>query len=458
MNKFFIKYILPFIFCIAMLSCKKFIEVDPPVSQVTSANVFNDDATATSAVTGLYARIMGNNLYFLNGATTLYPALSADELYTTLPDPAVNAFFANAIPAESNIIQNDFWSKAYNYIYQVNACISGLENSTRLSLGVKQGLTGEMKFMRGLCYFYLVNLFGDVPLVLDNNYSSNASLPRAGIEKVYLQIIGDLKAAGELLSPDYPSPDFARPNKFSASALLARVYLYREQWQEAEAEAGKVISSGLYTIEEDINEVFLKNSREVIFQMAPVIDGLNTAEGQVFIPYSPDIIPSYILTSYLMDAFEAGDRRRSGWVDSNIVSGEVYYHPYKYKTRDGTQVDEYNIVLRLAEQYLIRAEARAKENNINGAVSDLNIIRKRSGLQPLANNIGQDDCLSAIDHENRIEFFAEWGHRWMDLKRMGKIDSVLSIEKSNWQTTDALYPIPFSEIQANTALIQNPGY
>jgi hypothetical protein len=93
-----------------------------------------------------------------------------------------------------------------------------------------------------------------------------------------------------------------------------------------------------------------------------------------------------------------------------------------------------------------------------GAVSDLNIIRKRSGLANTTAN-DQVSILNAILHERQVELFCEWGHRWYDLKRTNKADGLLGIAKApNWQATDALFPIPFTELSLNTSLTQNPGY
>ena len=114
-------------------------------------------------------------------------------------------------------------------------------------------------------------------------------------------------------------------------------------------------------------------------------------------------------------------------------------------------------MFRLAEQYLIRSEARAQQNNLSGAASDLNTIRARAGLgvTPAAT---QADLLLAIEKERWVELFTEMSDRWFNLKRTGRIDAVLSLTKPQWQSFQALYPIPTTEITANPKLLQNPGY
>lgn len=116
------------------------------------------------------------------------------------------------------------------------------------------------------------------------------------------------------------------------------------------------------------------------------------------------------------------------------------------------------MVLRLAEQYLIRAEARAQQNNLAGAAADLNAIRQRAGLEPLPDNLDKAAMLLAVEQERRIELFAEWGHRWFDLRRTGRSLAVLSPIKPDLTATDLWYPIPLSAINTNPFLTQNEGY
>jgi hypothetical protein len=450
----FIAYIF---FVILFLSCKKFVEVAPPKNELITSTVFSDDQTATSAIVGIYNRMMNGNLVFANGGMSLYPGLSADEIYRTSPGGEIDQFTNNAITLSNSINNSSFWARAYPLIYQANACVEGLTNSTSLNAGIKNQLLGEAKFSRAFCYFYLVNLYGDVPLVLSTDYRENAVLPRTSIIQVYQQIVTDLQESKNLLKPDYPTSDPVRPNKWAATALLARVYAYQKNWASAETQASEVINSGMYNLVSNLNAIFLANSPEAIWQLIPPAGFRNTSEGSTFIPTSATARPTYALTNFLLNAFDSGDMRKTLWLGSRILSGQTYYYPAKYKVRSSSTITEYNMVIRFAELYLIRAEARARQNNISGTQSDLNVIRKRAGL-PNTTASTQPTLLLAIEHERQIELFTEWGHRWFDLKRTGRADPVLGVEKPGWQTTDALYPIPFSEIQKNVFLTQNPGY
>lgn len=439
-------------------ACKKFLQIPLPPDNVVSTAVFADEQTAKAAVAGLYSQMVRSRLLLANGGLTLFPALTADELYNTAPDAAIDPFTLNAIPAnDEETLLGRLWEPAYTAIYHANAVLEGLDRATAISAAGKQQLQGEALLLRAFHYFCLVNLFGDVPLVTTTDYRQNAARPRTATAEVYSQITTDLKKAQDLLSEAYPSAERVRPNKWAATALLARVYLYRQQWQEAEAAATAVLQSGVYGLETDLDKVFLAGSKEAIWQLRPANSSYNTAEGNALVPSSPTQRPAYAVQASLLDAFEPGDNRKSAWLAKNTIAGVDYYYPFKYKVRSGTVLTEYNTVLRLAELYLIRAEARAQQEKIPEAQADLNAIRTRAGLPPTT-AADKSSVLTAIEQERRIELLVEWGHRWFDLKRTGRITAVLSAVKPAWKPTAALYPIPFSEIRRNPALTQNPGY
>lgn len=439
-----------------LVSCKKFIGVRSPEDRIETANIFKNDQSAISAITGLYNRMLISNLYLANGGVTLYCGLSGDELYTTFSTNSLDVFYKNTLLPNTTALQGNLWVPAYKAIYQANAILEGIEKSNSLTDSVAKQLKGEALLIRALHYFYLVNLFGDVPLVLTTDYEVNSKMTRTDQQSIYRQLVSDLTEAENLLGSNYVTPGRSRANKYAALSLLSRVYLYLKDWNQAEAVAGEVINSSLYSLTNDVSNVFLNNSNETIWQLASDIN--NTAEGIAFIPFSSASRPNYAATAYLLNAFDTNDQRKIKWLKANVVSGQSFYYPYKYKSRVTTPITEYYIVLRLAEQYLIRAEARAEQNNLNGALSDLNKIRTRAGLQSISLS-DQPSLLSAIAKERRLELFSEWGHRWFDLKRTGRADTVLSsIKAPNWQSTDVLFPIPLTQIQTNPFLIQNPGY
>ena len=321
--------------------------------------------------------------------------------------------------------------------------------------------------MRAYMYFNLVNLFNGVPLALSPVETANASLPRSTTDQVWAQILADLQQAKSLLKPGYPSTDRARVNQYAVSALLARAYLYQKNWVKAEAEATAVISSGLYKLEAVAN-TFKKSSNETILQLYTQTG--TSSITPYFFPPDPAVNPVFYLRAGFEQAFEKtalgnDDARKTNWTAQN-GNGITYVN--KYKVPSGTG-DEYTILLRLAEIYLIRAEARANQNNLTGATSaeaDLNSIRTRAGLTAKS-SLDKTAMLKAIEQERKVELFAEYTHRWFDLKRTpafadasrSRADEVLSVLKGTfWQATDVLFPIPGPQISVNHLLIQNPGY
>jgi hypothetical protein len=440
-------------------SCKKFVQVPPPVNQVGSATVFQDDASATSAVTGIYSEMMSNSNQFTTGNTTFYAGMSADELYYYTTSNR-DEFVKNQITETNHgILSSFFWDKAYKNIYAANLCIEGIGASSKLSPSVRNTLLGEAKFIRAFCFFYLVNCFGDVPLTTTSDYNANTTLPRTSTATVYQRVIADLQEAQNLLPVSYASADKTRPNKWAAAALLARVFLYTGDYLQAEAQANAVINSGTYSLVSNLNNVFLKSSTETLWQLYPVNTTWNTWEARDILPSSAAATPQYLITPNLMNAFQPGDARKAAWTASRVFAAQTVFYPYKYKVYgNGAPQTEYYVVLRLAEQYLIRAEARARQNNIAGVAADLNIIRTRATL-PNTTASDQASVLSAIEQERRIELMCEWGDRWFDLKRTNRVNAVIgALKPATWQPTDALWPIPVSQLNANPFLAQNPGY
>lgn len=424
--------------------------------------MFSNDQTAVAAVTGLYGQMMTTNLTLCNGAVTLYAGLSADELQNTTANLDLDPFYTNSIPATNATgIYSRLWSQGYRFIYHANAALEGLGASKTLTDTLRKQLQGEMLLARALSYFYLVNLFGDVPLETTTDYRINSVMSRTPATSVYDQIVGDLTKAKNMLPVPYGTSGRSRPNKWAAAALLARTYLYGKDWAKAESEADEVINAGLYSLTATtaIGNTFLATSPETIWQLSPVSTSVYTGEGNAFVPSSATVKPTYMLTAGLLNSFEPGDLRKAAWVKTNVVSGQSYSYPYKYKVRTGVApYTEQYIVLRLAEQFLIRAEARIQGGNLSDAQADLNRLRNRAGLSNTVAS-SRDVLLAAVEQERRVELFCEWGHRWMDMIRNGKADIVFAAAKApNWQSTDKLYPIPQQELDRNPALTQNPGY
>lgn len=497
------KILLLLCMAFALHGCKKLIEINAPVNIVVTEQVFKTNEQANSAMAGIFSRMMTNSgaMTFSNGGLTVYAGLSADELrnLTSTQNALDYQFYTNKLDFTNGTPSGMIWQPAYKLIYDANAVIEGIaaSTSTLLNDSTRKVLTGEALFVRAFCYFYLTNMFGDVPLVLTSDFRQTASMKKTPQAEVFSQIVKDLKDAQAKLTADYSTVaagERVRPNKWAATALLARTQLYLKNWEDAEAQASVVIGNSLYSLPANLNSVFLKNSREAIWQMKqnPLAMPINatwegfsmlpmvrwsdfSADEQAFLSdptffseFAPAIIPTFYLTPQAVQVFETGDKRRSQWIDSTPTpsappfNGVPYRYPRKYTIYLGLATDpvpQYYTVLRLAEQHLIRAEARAQLNNTTGAAADIDILRTRAGV-PKTTAASQETLLTAVMKERQRELFAEWGHRWLDLKRTNQANTVLgSIPyKQPWQSYQLLYPIPPDEISANPHLIQNPEY
>lgn len=440
-------------------SCDKFLDIDAPKNQLMADDAFKDDKTATATIVGIYSSMNGFNYQF-GMLTSFMTAMSADDFFYRAA--SFNDFRNNSLGASSPYLIQ-LWSMPYAYIYQANLAMRGIEESKMITENVKKQLLGEAHFMRAFSYFYLVNLFGDVPLVLDNDVNKNTLLPRNSASEVSQFVIDELIIAMDLLDSDYSGAGRVRPNKQAAMTLLARAYLYQKKYSDAEKYSSEVILDPKYKLEEDLKNTFLTTSQEAIWQLQTVnisTAGVNTWEGFNIVPFADGTRSIYELTVPMVNAFEVGDLRKRDWLGffKTVDAGGAdinYYYPKKYRYRTTSPVKEYNTVLRFAELYLIRAEARANQGKLDVAVDDINIVRVRAGLEKLSNSLGKPEVLLAIENERRVELFTEWGHRWFDLKRTGRALEVLSPLKTNLKSPGLLYPIPKDAIDTNPNLKQN---
>jgi hypothetical protein len=439
-----------------LAGCEDFVKVDPPRTDLVSQTVFEDDKTADAAMTDVYLQLSGGS--FASGGSSsisLLASYSADEQANYSNNGSYPAFYENNIKAD-NLTIGSIWSTAYKGVYQSNAILEGVERATGLSADLKIQLEGEAKFIRAYCYFYLTNLFGDVPLLLTTNYVDNSNAARTSSTDIYKQIIQDLADAREALPATYEftGGERVRATKGAASALLARSYLYMSDWSNAEKEAGNVIADTLYSMQPDLTLVMSKNNPEAILQFQTTFYPDDITVFYVFAsPPTPCALRDEFITF-----FDPTDLRLANWVGSFDSGSETYYFAKKYNSF--VMATEYSTLLRLAEQFLIRAEARTQQNKISDAQADLNVIRHRAGL---ANTSASDkpSLLSAVELERKLELFTEHGHRWLDLKRTGRVDEVIgNVKGSQWSSTDALYPIPQNQLQLDPAMKdqQNPGY
>jgi starch-binding outer membrane protein, SusD/RagB family len=442
-------YLILALLCL-LCGCKGLIAVDTPSNELPASTVFANDALADQAVANMYYDL---SLYYTGDIFAVVNGLTADELSTL--NTSFVSYANNAIPSNDGAILNT-WLNFYKVIYEANAVLEKLPSSSGVPADKAAQYIGEAYFVRAFCYYYLVNCWGGVPIITSTDLSQTANAARGTENDVYTLIEADLQQAVYKLPATY-SGEKVRANKWAASALLARVYLQEKRWTDAATQASQVINSGMYTLCVP-DSTFLRNSAETVLQIW-MAEGY-TLPGQTFIPQNSNSYPFYPFSKDFVAAFEPGDLREKSWTGNFVYGNMLYYYPAKYKKRTATTGPdaEYLMVLRLSEQYLVRAEALIHQNDLPDAISDINIIRTKAGLSALPSDLNYASCLRAVIKERRMELFTEWGDRWITLRRSGEIDSILSAVKQSWKPTAALYPIPQQERNRDTKLTQNPGY
>lgn len=364
------------------------------------------------------------------------------------------------IPSTNSNVQT-FWAAMYRTIYVSNFILEKLPAVTGVTDDNRKQLTAEARFLRGLANFYGVYTYGDIPLATTTDQATNRTIPRTAKATVLTAVLADYTAALADLSED-SSTGAAYLSKRVVQAALARLHLYQKNWTQAETNAALVINSGKFTLVPDYTTIVNLNfTAESIFEVGYTqndeltdLVNLNT----LFVSRR-EVIPSDQLIIALNSA-ESGTRVNTIKFDASKQQG----------SDNGWTVQKYGIaiannanivVFRLAEMYLIRAEARAQQGNLSatsGAVADLNVLRARAKAS-LAAVASQADILLSIERERQYELAFE-GHRWYDLVRTGRAQAVMSAFSPNWNSRYEVWPIPQSETLRNPALqgAQNPGY
>jgi len=464
---------------IAASGCKKYLEVPLPITSIAGGSVFENDYTAAGALNSIYTGLYTQGNFDGNQSVNYFTGMYGDELKNFSLVASYLAVYSNGVSSTIGGV-TALWTNLYKQLYSVNLAIEGLTPDNK-GLNYRNQWLGEAYFLRGLIYFYLTNTYGEVPLVLSSDYLKNNGLARSPQTEVYQQILSDLQQAQLLLTPELRddkglvTTDRGRPNQTAAAALLARVYLYLQDWKNAATQAGIPIGNNATYKLGNPALTFLVNSTENIWGIVPsqnTVANYKVKDVQVYIlPRGVSPIAAGLfgtLSDSLIKSFEPNDLRFTNWVGIDTVAATatapmtLYYYPYKYKANGTYTVAQETIVmLRLAEQYLIRAEARAQQSDLTGALSDLNAVRTRAGL-PGSNAVSQTDILNAIQKERRVELFTEGAHRFFDLRRTKALDALMTklspLKAGTWSPYKQWWPIPLTDVQNNTHLIQTFGY
>ena len=420
-----------------------------PVQQLPDNNAITDAASARAATLGAYDRVQ--NYYQLDWPTLGF--LPADNVRF---NGTLNQYLQidqNQLSAD-NVVITETWTFIYQAVNAANNLIAGLPvvSDPLLATAERNQLLGEAYFLRALSYFDLARGWGGVPLVLTptRTKENGQGTRRATLAATYDQVLADLTQA-ETLLPDATTRN--RAGKATAHALRARLHLYRQQWPDAENYATQVLANSAYAL--------VKPYRA--FATAPFL----TSESVLEISYS-NADPNTMWNNWFPSALggqynfqpvapaiallqnPAVGGSRSALLASTTINGTPAVYGNLYSR--AAQRDDPSYVLRVAELYLIRAEARARQGKLAGALDDLNAVRARAGV-PAATAATEADLRLVIENERRVEFAFE-ADRWFDLVRTGRAAAVLGVSDPNkW-----LFPIPFNDLVADPDLEQNPGY
>lgn len=438
----------------AITGCKKFTDIPPSSSLLESRLVFNDEGSVLNALYGVYGQLRAGSPSFLNGDMSIFMGLYSGEIKNQNVNANYDTFYNNTLVSTNSKISSSMWDAPYKTIYSINLILEGLEKYN-LTESFKKQIKGELLLIRSLYFFYLNELYNGVPYTTSSNFEINSKLARLDRTTLLQNIQLDLEKSAQYLGESYPVAGKVRPNRYAALALLARIYLFTEQWEKAEVTSSMVLEAD-YSLE-SVTSAFKPGNSESLWEIATPSNIRNTIEGTTFVPANTTSQPQFVISKSTLDLFSLDDKRLSNWIGIQQISGVSYYYPYKYRDRNVQPVTENLIVLRLAEQYLIRSEARLKQNKITSSIEDLNKLRTRAGiaLMTVTNNLSIED---QIVEERQREFFAEWGHRWFDLRRLNNADEVKSKSSGSWQSYKQNLPIPYSQIRLNVFLTQNEGY
>ncbi|PSL27869.1 putative outer membrane starch-binding protein [Dyadobacter jiangsuensis] len=453
---------------------------EDPASLITTEQFYKTESDALAAVTAVY------NAALNNGGLTMYNRLFHLAFEIMSDDAIAGLRVTNAdvrtISVLAHSTTNDrvdeLWKESYVAINRANIAIARIPG-IEMDATLRTRLVNETKFLRGLLYFNLVRLWGDVPLILEENGSlSNEAIQvaRTPKEDVYKQIIQDLTDA-EALPSSFTGANAGRATGGAAKSILAKVYLTRQEWDKAAAKSLEVINGPYgYDLFENFADVFnvaTKNGKEHIFSVQ-CKSNVNGQGNRLASSATPVGIPGVASAGTdephadVYKLFSDKDKRRDVTFFTSLVSPttgkEITFPPRFFKYFDPAQIvnpteSAKNIpVIRFAEILLIYAEAL---NEGSGPTADayaaVNRVRKRAGLDALS-GLSKDGFREAVYLERRLELMFEF-QRWFDLVRTKRMITALhAAGKTNAAEKHYLHPIPQREMDLNPKLLQNPGW
>lgn len=467
-----LKYILigALAFTSMFSSCQKQ-TFESPYAYLDPEQAFlNADRISKTAI-GMYDALQ--NREFLGGRVFIYADIRAI-------DCTAGAYFPS-IPNYATLASNDVTVQAafigaYRTINEANLFLKNIEKyKGRATPEDEAKYIAEAKFIRALTYFYLVNLWAQpykftsdgshlgVPLVLtasDTPFDASNQVPRNSVKEVYDQIVKDLTEALPSL-PKVPAAvanrnvsNVGRATQGAVNALLARVYLFKQDYGNALEYSNKVISSNDYALSPTIKNVFTQfTTSESIFSVAQSSGDNPNTNHSLSQHYSPDGRADIQVTAAFQNLMSENDSRRK---DLLLTKDAGIWNRKYVSTGDWVPV------LRFSEILLIKAEALANLEGGAGtnaeALNLVNQIRHRSDATTTVTAANKNEMIAAVLNERRIELAFE-GQGIYEFLRTGRnIPAHAIFNEQVWGSDKVIFPFPYSETQQNPNLVQNPGY
>lgn len=451
-------FVLVTLLALTSLSCQKLIEIDFPNNQLPVDLVFEDEQTADAALAGLYGSLWDTSL-ISGGSDGMGVTLGSytDDLSTvfTTTNNGIEDIHRNLLlPTNSSVLS--VWTKAYNQVFMANSIIEGVDKSGLLSNASKSRIKGEAIFIRSMLFFYLYQIFGEIPYTVTTDYRVNRTLARMPKDQLLQKLETDITLAVSLLPVNYRNVERIYPNQAVAELLLAKLKMLQGKWLDAEQLTNSILARSEYVFQNDLSKVFQKSGTHIIWQLKPRNANDPTKEATIFTFF---ILPtSYMLNIDLVNSFASNDLRRQHYFTAVTSGTQVNYRSIKYKITTVTNTMEYSVIYRLEDVYLMLAEALIAQGKVDQAVPHINRSRQRAELSALDKSISQTQATQEMRSERRKEFFAEHGNRFLDLKRWGDLEQLSTI-KPNWEAFHQYWPLPQKEMLLNNNLKpQNIGY
>lgn len=478
------KYSLSLLIILFTVSCEKILVEDPP-SSISLASFYQSESDALAGLYGAYG-MMYSVLGGMSGNVVNYGELNADNLTIS---PIVSDRFAWDEFTYNSDVTGGLWSSCFSGINRANEVIL-YTDGIDMNAGIKADIIAEAKALRAFYYFQMVRTMGGVPLYETPTVGfENIYAPRATEDEIYNVITRDLMDASTELGVTSLA---GRINANVASALLARVYLYKGDYANALTYAKKVIDSGKYNLfpdYADITNPSKNNGIEHIWQLQYLSGEQNNQVGQ----FGPRPIPgpyknsfwantvvgggvapsaefvaenpqSYRRSATIADRYEHIDGVSGIITMEEIYGGNFPYYICKFDDRKAEmQSGENFTILRYADILLIAAEAINETSpSDNQKYVWINRIRERArnGVEtdlPDLAGLNQEQFRTAVLEERRFELAFE-GQRSWDLKRRGKFLQTLRAQGKTVEDYMLLFPIPDIQVKLNSNLEQNPGW